>query len=141
MTLAQHHPTFSVDKCRTKIKEGFRRNADVIIYDSELASNNDGGNERAISGEHNTTGSGSSGTSHTQTDDDNGEASHDNQHRSGRGYTAEFMKALAWGRYGLKDLEALIYLHKYRAMRARYGWEAQNEEEGKSVPEANPKKA
>lgn len=36
--------------------------------------------------------------------------------------SAEFKRALAWGRYQLKELEALIDFHRYRAMRARYGW-------------------
>jgi hypothetical protein len=29
----------------------------------------------------------------------------------------ELKRALAWGRYNLKELEALIHIHKFRAMR------------------------
>eukprot|EP00672_Neobodo_designis_P020195 CAMPEP_0174835858 /NCGR_PEP_ID=MMETSP1114-20130205/5656_1 /TAXON_ID=312471 /ORGANISM="Neobodo designis, Strain CCAP 1951/1" /LENGTH=86 /DNA_ID=CAMNT_0016069815 /DNA_START=42 /DNA_END=302 /DNA_ORIENTATION=- len=38
--------------------------------------------------------------------------------------TAEFKKALARGRWELKELEALIDLHKYRSMKKRYEWGA-----------------
>jgi hypothetical protein len=36
----------------------------------------------------------------------------------------EFKRALARGRYELKELEALIDFHKYRALRSRYSWAA-----------------
>ena len=36
--------------------------------------------------------------------------------------TPEFKRALARGRWELKELEALIEIHKYRSMKSRYEW-------------------
>lgn len=35
----------------------------------------------------------------------------------------EFKKALAWGRVGLREVEAVIHVHKFRAMKRNYDWE------------------
>ena len=42
--------------------------------------------------------------------------------------SAEFKRALARGRWELKELEALIDLHRYRAMRQRYAWRDDSDE-------------
>ena len=34
--------------------------------------------------------------------------------------SVEWKRALAWGRYWEKELEALVHLHKYRAVNKRY---------------------
>lgn len=35
----------------------------------------------------------------------------------------DFKVALAWGRIGLREVEAVIYVHKFRAMKRNYDWE------------------
>lgn len=37
--------------------------------------------------------------------------------------TKEFKKALAWGRVGLRDVQTVIHVHKFRNMKKAYDWE------------------
>jgi hypothetical protein len=38
--------------------------------------------------------------------------------------TKEFKEALAWGRAGLRDVQAVIHVHKFRHMKKSYDWES-----------------
>lgn len=37
--------------------------------------------------------------------------------------SVEWKKALAWGRYGVRELQALNHVHKFRSMKKRYDFE------------------
>jgi hypothetical protein len=84
-----------MDKCRGLIKARFRQNADIPVYVDPAHH------------EHHEVDS-------AHSDDDGG------KHTP---YTPEFQKALAWGRFNLKELEAFYHIHKFRAMR-KYDWSA-----------------
>ena len=95
--MASLHPTFTMEKCRDLIKARFRKNANIPIHAEDQQ--------------------GKASTSGSDADRDDDHALH---------YTPEFQKALAWGRYNLRELEAFYHIHKFRAMR-RYDWSSESD--------------
>lgn len=145
LVVCAHHPTFSLDKCRGKIKEAFARNAAIAVYSdgrgytpgsAVVATDADfvDGEAQSCSG---------AGGDEAEVEEDEGldmvAALRARRQDPNRAYSREFVRALSWARYAVKDTEALINLHKYRAMRARYGITEDDADDTKAA--AGPKSA
>eukprot|EP00758_Cryptobia_borreli_P013613 Tbor_TRINITY_DN5849_c5_g1::TRINITY_DN5849_c5_g1_i1::g.6032::m.6032 len=104
ITMARLHPTFPMSKCRRLIKERFMKNSDIAVYVQQegIPQSND---DSIVS---------------PNSEEERSNSEPLQSHSSV--YTSEFRRALAWGRFNLAELEALIHIHKFRSMKKRYDW-------------------